>query len=72
MMQRKWTEEEIEILEKYYPLVPMKCSIEELAEIMNRSPNSVRSKAQGLGLRTQQVDMIDRDLLKTLVERVKI
>ena len=71
-MNRSWTEEETNIIKKYFPLIPTKLSIEELVQILNRSAASIHQKAYSLGLKMQSVDMIDRDLLKKLVERVEI
>jgi len=71
-MNRKWTDKEIEILKKYYPLIGDKISIEELCEALNRSQNSVYAKAQSMNIKQAQVDRINYDFLKSLEERVKI
>jgi len=71
-MNRKWIDEEIEILKKYYPLIGDQTSIDELCEILNRNPNSIYAKAQSMGIKQAQVDRVNYDLLKSLEERVKI
>ena len=71
-MNRQWTDKEIEILEKYYPLIGDQTSIDEICGILNRSQNSVYAKAQSMGIKQAHVDRINYDLLKSLDERVKI
>jgi len=71
-MNRQWTDKEIEILKKYYPLIGDQTSIDELCEILNRSQNSVYAKAQTMGIKQVQVDRINYDLLEQLTKRVKI
>jgi len=71
-MNRKWTDKEIEILKKYYPLIGDQTSIEELCEILNRNQNSIYNKAQSMGIKQAHVDRINYDFLKSLEERVKI
>ena len=71
-MKRLWTEEEVEILKKYYPLIDSDLSIEELGEILNRTHDSIRRKAHNLDLKVEYKSNINYDLLKQLSERVKI
>jgi len=71
-MNRKWTDEEIEILKKYYPLIGDQTSIDELCEILNRSQNSVYAKAQTMGIKQIQMDRVNYDLLEQLEKRITI
>ena len=71
-MRRPWTDEEVEILRKYYPLVGQKISIQEICEILERSQPSVYDKAQKMGIKTEYTSRIDYALLEQLEKRVKI
>lgn len=71
-MKRQWTDEEIEILKKYYPLIGDRISIEELCDILNRTQNSIYAKAQSMGLKQAQINRINYDLLEQLEKRITI
>jgi len=71
-MNRKWTDEEVEILKKYYPLIGDQTSLDELCEILSRNQNSVYAKAQSMGIKQIHVDKINHDLLEQLEKRITI
>lgn len=71
MSGRFWSEREIEILERMYPHVNVKISMEELCQTLGRSRNSVRHKADDLGLARHNVyEKINEEMLAQLERRV--
>lgn len=60
---KKWSQEEEEVLKKYYGKIPNT----ELSRVLGRSPIAIMHKARSLGLSFPE-GSVDYDLLKKLVE----
>ena len=71
-MNRLWTDEEVEILKKYYPKLGSELSIEELSEVLGRSVSSIRDKAQNIGLKVIYEENINYELLEQLEKRMTL
>lgn len=69
---KKWTNKEIEILTKYYPLVNDKITIEELEKLLSRTWKAILNKAYLLKLNIGCKSHIDIDLLGELEKRIEI
>jgi hypothetical protein len=68
----KWTDEEEEILKKFYPKVGSELTIHELAEVLGRGINAVQNKAKNMGLRVEHKSNINHELLEQLEKRIPI
>lgn len=67
MQHRFWTQEEITVLEKYYPHVGKEITVDELAEVLNRTAPSVMKKCTSLNIKSGfRVDQIDYEKMKNL------
>ena len=70
---RRWTEEEEEILRQLYPHIVEKITIEEIAELLHRSPTSVRNKARMLNLKViYEKPDINKEMLEQLQKKIEI
>jgi len=70
---RLWTEREIELLRKYYPLVGESVTEEELCSLLNRTYESIRTKTRQLGLKRRCLqENINLEILKDLEKRFEI
>jgi hypothetical protein len=70
---RKWTEEEEEIMRQLYPHIVEKVTIEEIAELLHRTPTAVRNKARMMGLKVvYEKPDINGEMLKQLQRKIKL
>ena len=67
-----WTDEEVKILETYYPKLGSKLSLEELSEILGRTAPAIQDKAKRAGIRIVYQATINYELLEQLEKRVTI
>ena len=70
---RFWTEKEIELLRKFYPHVGDTIDIDEIAQLMNRSEDSIRCKAEDLKIKGGYGrENINLEIQKDLERRIEI
>ena len=67
-----WTDEEVKILETYYPKVGSTLSLEELSDILGRTAPAIQDKAKRSGIKIEYQSNINYDLLEQLEKRVTI
>ena len=72
-MNRRWSDNECELLRKFYPEVNGQISRKEISKLLNRDFTAIEKKAWKLGLRLKkQEENINMEMLKDLENRIDI
>ena len=71
-MNRIWADEEVKILETYYPKIGSELSLEELSDILGRTAPAIQDKAKRSGIKIEYQSSINYNLLEQLEKRVTI
>ena len=72
-MRRYWTDEENELLKKFFPEIGKTITMEDLQKLLNRSVDSIRNHANMLNLKSgYHGSNINIDFLKDLERKIEI
>ena len=67
-----WTDEETEILRKFYPKVGSELTLQELSEILGKTAPAIQDKAKRSGIRIEYQSNINYELLEQLEKRITL
>ena len=67
-----WTDEEEEILRKFYPKVGSELTLGELSEILGKTVPAIQDKAKRSGIRIVYQSNINYELLEQLEKRITL